>query len=186
MRRRLLVLALVLPAAACSGFRPEPPKAPPAISVNSPNGEPLPFKAGQDDCRGALSAWFSRADRNGDGVIDQAEYLADAERWFDQADLDHDGQITPDELAAIRSQLLPQPEQPAEPDPEQARRSRSMATLRHTNARVDPVMEADANADFRVTRAEFRAYSTELFNARQRGGVIRPDQVLDACSRLRD
>ena len=182
MPRRLASVALLLLVAACARSLPLP-KAPPPVSVNSPNGEPLPLKAGQDDCRGALAAWFAKADTNGDGVLDQAEYLADAERWFANADLDHDGQITPDELATIRNRLAPEPEAAAD-DPENARRSHNMALLRRpSQVRTEPVMEADTNADFRVTKTEFRTWALSQFAARAHQGVIAQGEVLEACAK---
>ncbi|MCR6630522.1 MAG: hypothetical protein NVV74_10995 [Magnetospirillum sp.] len=181
MNLRLLFAAVAaLALASCAPARPPAPKAPPQLWTVSPNGEPLPFRAGQDDCRGALAAWFARADANGDGVLDGGEMQTDAARWFGAADLDHDGQVTADELAAVRRQLLPAPE----PEPEQPRlgpRGRE-ATLR-SQARPDPVMQADSNADFRVSAQEFRSYVSAQFAQRERHGALSQAQVLDACQR---
>lgn len=178
--RALVLLPLLAALAACAPARPPEAKPRPALSTTSPNGEPLPFRAGADDCRGALAAWFNRADRNGDGVLDIDEMQADAERWFALADQDHDGLITAAELAAIRAQLVPEPEPEPEPQPNvpPARRA-----LPRSQARVDPVMQADANADFRVSALEFRTYLAAQFAERAPGGALPQAQVLESCSK---
>lgn len=178
----ILPLAVLSLLAACGSGRPPEAKAPPATSTTSPNGEPLPFRAGADDCRGALAAWFNRADRNGDGVLDLGEMQADAERWFAIADRDHDGSITADELAEIRRQLVPEPA--PEPAPEPGRGGPGQQPpLPRSQARLDVVMQADANVDFRVSATEFRTYVAAQFAERERGGAIAQSQVLEACSK---
>lgn len=180
VRRALVLLPLLAALTACLSGRAPEPKPRPATSTTSPNGEPLPFRAGADDCRGALAAWFSRADRNGDGVLDLDEMQADAERWFALADQDHDGLITAAELAAVRAQLVPEPEPEPEPEPNAPHGRRP---LPRSQARIDPVMQADANADFRVSALEFRTYVAAQFAERASGGVLPQAQVLDACAK---
>lgn len=182
VRRALILLPLMAALAACAPARPPEPKARPATWTTSPNGEPLPFRAGADDCRGALAAWFGRADRNGDGALDLDEMLLDAERWFALADRDHDGQITAAELAQVRAQLLPEPEPEDEP---QAGVPPARRALPRSQARVDPVMQADANADFRVTAQEFRAHAAARFAERAPGGTLPQAQALDDCGKAR-
>jgi hypothetical protein len=177
----LLAAAVAMGVAACTSSQAPERKPPPPRWTVSPNGEPLPFRPGQDDCRAALSAWFAQADANGDGVLDLAEMQADAARWFARADLDRDGQITSDELAGVRRAILPEPEPEPEPDPALGPRGR-VAALRQ-QARPDPVMQADANADFRVSRAEFQAYVAARFAEAAKGGVVSRAQVVDTCSR---
>jgi hypothetical protein len=179
-RPLLIAAALSLLLSACAGARAPGPKAPPPRAAVSPNGEPLPFRPGQDDCRAALAAWFAQADTNGDGVLDLVEMQADAARWFARADVDHDGQITADELTSVRRGILPEPEPESEPLPGPGGRA---AALR-MQARPDPVMQADANADFRVSAAEFRAYVAAQFAERASHGVLTKAQVQDGgCSR---
>jgi hypothetical protein len=184
MRALVLSAALLAVLAACSG-RPPEPKAPPATSTTSPNGEPLPFRAGADDCRGALAAWFIRADRNGDGVLDLGEMQADGQRWFATADLDGDGFITASELAEVRRRILPEPE----PDPESEHLAPANAPssgrrgpmLPRSQARVDVVMQADANADFRVSAQEYRNFVAAQFAAAAHGGALSQAQVTESC-----
>lgn len=183
-----LARALILPLAAaallagCAPARPPEAKAPPATATTSPNGEPLPFRAGADDCRGALAAWFNRADTNADGALNLAEMEADADRWFALADQDHDGQVTSDELAAVRRRLVPEPE----PDEQAEHAAAGRRTpLPRSQARLDTVMQADANADFRVTAREFRDYVAARFAERERNGALSQSRVLEDCAKTR-
>lgn len=187
--RLLSLLPLTLLAACMSGPPPEP-KAPPQRWVESPNGEPLPFAPGQPDCPAALTAWMAQADKNGDGLVDMDEMVNDAARWFAIADQDHDGQVTSDELAAIRHRLVPPEPQPESP-PETADDGRQggppgggpgqgRARLR-SNVRLDPVMQADANADFRVTALEFRTFVID----RMQGRSVSRTDLLRGCDSVR-
>lgn len=175
----LVMLALLVLGGCVLGRAPENTGPAPAWTT-SPNGEPLPFRAGQDDCRAALAAWFDGTDRNGDGTIDTDEMVADAARWFAVADLNRDGQITADELTAVRARLLPHPAPGAEAEQAAPAPGRRGTALR-SQARVDTVMQADANADFRVTAEEFRAFAVEGLA----GGGLSRAQVLDGCGRGR-
>lgn len=180
---RSLILPLVIVAALGGCVSGPAPKPAPQLWTTSPNGEPLPFRAGQDDCQAALAAWFARADTNLDGVLDLGEMQADAARWFALADLDHDGQITSDELSSVRQRLLPTPEPEPEPEINPRGRPQDRMMPRRSLVRLDPVMQADANADFRVSTQEFRAYVAAQFVEREKHGVIVQSQILDACSR---
>ncbi len=176
-----LVLLCLLPVlGGCVLGRVPENKGPAPAWTTSPNGEPLPFRAGQDDCRAALAAWFDGADRNGDGTIDTDETVADAARWFAIADLNRDGQITADELTTVRARLLPHPPPGAEAEQAAPAPGRRGPALR-SQARVDTVMQADANADFRVSAEEFSAFAVERLAGR---GLSRA-QVLDGCGRDR-
>lgn len=179
LRFLLLSLSALALLSACAPARPPLGKPRPPAWATSPNGEPLPFRAGADDCRGALAAWFAHADANGDGVLDVAEMQADAERWFARADQDQDGQVTAAELSAVRAQLVPEPE----PEPAaEARLAPHRRPLPASQARLDPVMQADANVDFRVSALEFRTYVAARFAERQQNGALSQDRVLDACA----
>lgn len=181
LRLSLLPALAAILLVGCAPGRPPVPKAPPLTWTASPNGEPLPFRAGQDDCQGALAAWFDRADRNGDGRVDEDEMVADAARWFAIADVDHDGQITPGELAEVRARLLPPEPEDTEQGPPggDGRGSGRAPRIPRPQARVDLVMQADANADFRVTAQEFRAWTIE----RMAGLALARPEALAACDK---
>jgi hypothetical protein len=71
----------------------------------SPCGQP--FRAP----RGApypVIDWFKQADKNGDGKLDHAEYLADAEGFFKVLDLNHDGVLGPYEIAYYEQRVAPE------------------------------------------------------------------------------
>lgn len=102
--RPLAALALVLALAACNGDKAHQPFT---IAVTTPNGEPLatPPLQGFDSpgCPAILGTWFDRIDTNHDGVVDQAEFMADAEAQFALMDTNHDGVVTPGTLAQYRA-----------------------------------------------------------------------------------
>jgi len=144
-RRFAAIALLALVLAACSG-RPERPVGP--RPLYSPLGEYLPLPRGTG-CADALQAWFDQVDANRDGRFDAAERRAEAARLFAAFDADADGFVTPQELlVARRAVAAPVEPLPAEGAPPR-RRGRSIDTS------PDPVMAADLNLDFRVSRAEF-------------------------------
>ena len=100
----LLALALTLALAACNGDAAHQPFT---IAVTTPNGEPLPTPPLQGfdspGCPAILGTWFDRIDVNHNGVIDRAEFMADAEAQFARMDLNHDGIITPGVLQEYRA-----------------------------------------------------------------------------------
>jgi Ca2+-binding EF-hand superfamily protein len=64
---------------------------------------PLAAQAQQPSATDIVKAW----DKNGDGVVDKAEWVAagrPAER-FDMVDTNHDGKITAEELAAAMAKM---------------------------------------------------------------------------------
>lgn len=185
MSARLLLLLTALVLAACAPSRSGPPEREQPRAAVTPNGEPLALIPGPDGCRDALAAWFATTDANGDGVLDIAEMQADGARWFALADIDHDGEITADELTTIRLRINPLPElepihaRPGEGEGPGGGPGGGRGRAR-SQSQVDPVMAADANADFRVTAAEFRAHVTARTEARA-GGIVTAAQVQDAC-----
>jgi Ca2+-binding EF-hand superfamily protein len=67
---------------------------------------PLAAQAQQPSAADIIKAW----DKNGDGVVDKAEWVAagrPAER-FDMVDANKDGKITADELAAAMAKMQKQ------------------------------------------------------------------------------
>ena len=67
----------------------------------SPMGEPF---RGPNPVR----LWFDRADANHDGVVTQAEFVADADRFFLVLDRAHDGEIDPDDIDYYETVLAPE------------------------------------------------------------------------------
>ncbi len=192
MRLGIAVLLGALLAACGDGAPPAPPPAP-----VSPNGEPLVGASGASgtpSCAAALPQWFAAADRDHDGSLDEAEFIADAARWFAVMDANGDGVVTPDELTQLRLKLMPPviaPESTQRERAEERRRERlgwfGGPPRRSPNDLPDPVMSADANLDNRVTWEEFQAQAARIFARldRNRDGRLSKDEVLATCSRGR-
>jgi hypothetical protein len=102
--RPFAALAVLLALAACNGDEAHKPFT---IAITTPNGEPLPTPPLQGfdspGCPPILATWFDRIDANHDGVVDKAEFMADAEVQFARMDLNHDGVVTPGTLAQYRA-----------------------------------------------------------------------------------
>lgn len=188
IHRPLAALALVLALAACNGD--EAHKAF-TIAVTTPNGEPLPTPPLQGfdspGCPAILGTWFDRIDTNHDGVVDRAEFMADAEAQFTRMDLNHDGIITPGTLAEYRAgfeghgPLKPlnsraggsddgatAPVQVAQGAPLTGKKPKSLTDLQQgggNDPRVepDPVMSADTSLRFQVTKKDFMDQATRRF-----------------------
>jgi hypothetical protein len=71
----------------------------------SPSGEP--FRAAPD-APDPFEAWFAQADANHDGVIDRAEFRADAARFFKKLDTNGDGVIDGFEITAYETKIVPE------------------------------------------------------------------------------
>jgi Ca2+-binding EF-hand superfamily protein len=104
IHRPLAALTVLLALAACNGDEGHKPFT---IAVTTPNGEPLPTPPLQGfdsaGCPAILATWFERIDTNHDGVVDRAEFMADAEQQFALMDANHDGVVTPGTLAQYRA-----------------------------------------------------------------------------------
>jgi len=187
LHRPLAALALVLALAACNGDEAHKPFT---IAVTTPNGEPLPTPPLQGfdspGCPAILATWFDRIDTNHDGVVDRAEFMADAEDQFARMDLNHDGIITPGTLAEYRAgfeghqALKPLSNRIGGSDegtPVQVAQSlsygkakapRSLTDLQQgggDDPRVepDPVMSADTSLRFQVTKKDFMDQAVRRF-----------------------
>ena len=195
LRRLARIGVLILGAAslcACGGGRDRDraERGPPPAPI-SPNGEPLVGGGPGASCEALLGQWFDAADLNHDGVIDSAEFMADANRWFAVMDINQDGAVTPDELTTLRLKLSPPAAPPARgSDEERAERGDRGGFLgfgerspRRPSERPDPVMSADVNLDNRVTPEEFQAQVARVFAGldRNRDGRLTKDEVLVGC-----
>lgn len=94
------------------------PTRPPREQVFvSPAGEP--FRAPLD-APYPVADWFARADKDRDGVLTQAEFVADALAFFETLDTDKDGRVDGFEnveyektIAPEINRLLPRPQRPS-------------------------------------------------------------------------
>lgn len=173
-RRSAWALAVTLAVTACSG-RPERPA--PTPPLYSPVGEYLPVPRGTN-CPDVLERWFERVDGNRDGRFDAAERQVEAARLFATFDADRDGFVTPQELLAARRAGAPAPAEPAPESASPRRRGRNIDTS------PDPVMAADLNLDFRVSRAEFEAHVERRLQAADTGrrGYLSKSDLPPLCA----
>lgn len=187
-RTALLVLAVALALGGCSGRDRGVAPGP----LYSPNGEPLSGgPLGHPTCAAAMTGWFERADANHDGIIDEAEFLADARRQFAAMDLDRNGVLVPAELAQYRAPYAAEAQR-QEPEPEEpetrGRRGaqRGASSLPTFQDRTDPVMIADVNLHNQVTLAQFLAYARRNFAGldSDHDGRLSRDEVLATCKGL--
>lgn len=71
----------------------------------SPSGQP--FRA-RMSAPYPVGDWFKQADRNGDGKIDKAEFIADAMVFFTFLDKNGDGVLSPPEVAYYEQRIAPE------------------------------------------------------------------------------
>lgn len=71
----------------------------------SPMGEP--FRAAKGDPYPS-AAWLKGADTDGDGAIDKAEFMADAERFFKVLDKNGDGVLDESEITFYETKIAPE------------------------------------------------------------------------------
>ena len=71
----------------------------------APMGKPFRAKAGAPY---PVVDWFKAADKNGDGKIDHAEFIADAGAFFDLLDVNHDGILSSYEVVAYERGVAPE------------------------------------------------------------------------------
>lgn len=177
-----LLLALALPATLVTAAPKVPRDAPVCAGPGtrpvflSPMGEPFRAEPGQAYPSGT---WFAQADKDHDGVLTRAEFLADALRFFDRIDLDHDGKLTPDEVSAYESNIAPETSiYSARPDDYSGRpRQRDRGAMAESEDYggpmgagrfawlnvPEPVVAADQDVDRIVTRDEFATAAAAAF-----------------------
>ncbi len=71
----------------------------------SPMGKPFRAKMGAPY---PVVDWFKAADKDGDGKLDHAEFMADAGAFFDVLDLNQDGVLSSYEVALYEHQVAPE------------------------------------------------------------------------------
>ena len=71
----------------------------------SPMGKPFRAPMGAPY---PIVQWFKAADKNSDGKIDHAEYMADADAFFEVLDLNHDSVLSSYEVAAYEHNVAPE------------------------------------------------------------------------------
>ena len=71
----------------------------------APMGKPFRAKAGAPY---PVVDWFKGADKNGDGKLDHAEFMADAGAFFDYLDLNHDGSLSSFEVEVYERRVAPE------------------------------------------------------------------------------
>jgi hypothetical protein len=107
-RRALAVLLLGGAAglsACASGGEPSAPEDVPDMLFISPMGEP--FRA-KPPAPYPVDLWFKGADKDGDGKLTLAEFLADAERFFHILDINKDGVIDHREIFFYEHRTVPE------------------------------------------------------------------------------
>jgi hypothetical protein len=179
-RLSLLLILLAIPIAA-GGAKPKIPKDAPFCAPAtarpiflSAMGEPFRAGAGQPY---PSALWFAAADRDRDGAVDRAEFLADADRFFARLDSDHDGRLTPDEVIAYERDVAPEialyaPGRRSAGAGSRRRRSGESGYGGPTGAGQfawlnipEPVSGADTDIDRVILRAEFLASAGRRFDA---------------------
>lgn len=71
----------------------------------SPAGQPFRAKA---DAPYPVADWFHAADKNADGKLDRAEFVADAAAFFKTLDLNNDGVLSRPEIAYYEQRICPE------------------------------------------------------------------------------
>ncbi len=158
----------------------------PTFMIFSPNGEPLNGgPLGRPKCEAALGRWLERVDINHDGRISHDEFMSDASAQFARMDIDRNGYLVPEELERYRLPYRqnsvprtrgqsPSGEGAWDGQEQQPHRSHRRSTRVEERGGagsstqigvVDPVMSADVNNDFKVTRQEYMAHSERILLA---------------------
>ncbi len=182
--RLSVAAALVLPLgllAACGDDGPVRHGPPPGMrATETPHHAPPTSLAGRilsndpkAECPAVMASWLTTADKNGDGLLELDEALADAAALFAEIDANHDHFVTPAELTAYRDktaptayadQIIRQESHSGGVDPNQKHETlRPSGDTFALRGIPDPVMAADANLDFRVTEEELAARVKERF-----------------------
>ncbi|MEA1651968.1 hypothetical protein UAJ10_23515 [Nitrospirillum sp. BR 11164] len=183
---RPALLGVLALTAACSSHKT-------FYTVTTPLGQTLGRTTSEDAAKVSLRAWFNRVDTNQDGKLSREEFQAEADAVFAHYDLNGDGALNVTELEKVRQAdrmalmghggsrggpeggpdgapgagpegAPPDGAPPGGAPPSGGRGPGGMGGgMGGGRGGVDPIMAADTNLDFRVTRDEFRAYARALF-----------------------
>ena len=179
MRFAILVAALALGAAGAASAQTAAPAAAPSAGPTqlfvSPMGEPFRATDGQPY---PSAAWFAGADANHDGVINRAEFRADAERFFKTLDVNGDGKINDMEMHRYEVLVAPEILQTSidtsldkstetdfkgDPVQETLAQVRQGASFFGVIDDPEPVRSADADFNQKVTLDEWMAAADRRF-----------------------
>jgi hypothetical protein len=134
----------------------------------SPSGEPFTAPV---EAPFPIVKWFNRMDKKGDGKVDLEEFRADASAFFDVLDRNHDGVISQAEIQVYEHVIVPQilnqngVPSPIEDDTPQKLTPDQGAAYYGLFQEPEPVMAADRNFDFLVSRKEFLDQADRHFRA---------------------
>lgn len=108
MSRRLLgaaaILAFLAPAALTTVAWAQDDDGLPNVFI-SPAGKPFRAPKGAPY---PVVDWFKQADKNGDGKLDHAEFIADAAAFFKEIDLNSSGLLDPYDVAVYERRTAPE------------------------------------------------------------------------------
>lgn len=181
--RAIGMVGLALLAASCMGGPSRRAGPPPGFGGDDEDGPPRPrvqlfispsgqpFRAPGDQPYPS-AAWFAAADRDHDGRLTREEFRADADGWFNVLDVDADGSVDLPEVTRWEEELVPELTRTALGGGGFGRgaRGRNELNTRSQGAAAfslinepHPIRGADADFDFKVTRAEWRAAADRRF-----------------------
>ncbi len=103
----LLALAAIVPPWAVANAAPTADDDEPGLpnTFISPCGKPFRAAAGAPY---PVVDWFKQADKNGDGKLDRAEFVADAAAFFKVLDINGDGVLSHYEVAVYEQRIAPE------------------------------------------------------------------------------
>jgi len=164
LHRKLILLLMFLFVTGCSEDTQKPLNA----MIYSPDGEPLNGgKLGKPTCEEAMNNWFMRVSANNPLTFER--YRQEAQMQFIRMDIDHNGYLVSEELdryrEPFRQPMLSMKQQDAQSDDHPKRKGKKAAKtpLDPSLSVADPVMSADSNLDFKVTKQEFLDYEKIVF-----------------------
>jgi hypothetical protein len=133
----------------------------------SPAGQPFRAAVGATY---PVAAWFAQADRDHDGKITREEFRADFEAFFRTLDTNHDGIVDGFETTDYEQKIVPEilsdfdERSFAQGAPALARSKLQGAAPYSLTDLPEPVSDADADFDSKITLPEFLAAADRRFD----------------------